>query len=158
MPETPIRALLSSLVAVRQSETQSEVLLLKRTRTPAGEWCQISGSIEEGETAWQAALRELQEETSLKPVSLYSGDISEQFYEAARDAIILAPVFVAFIDQAHKVMLNHEHSEYRWVGFDEAVEMVAFGGQRRVLRWVEGEFVKRTPSEYLLISTAATPK
>tara|TARA_E500000318_G_scaffold55810_2_gene51860 strand:- start:12 stop:377 length:366 start_codon:yes stop_codon:yes gene_type:complete len=89
---------------------------------------------------------------------VYSGDICEQFYEAARDAITLAPVFIAFIDPAHRVVLNHEHSEYRWVGFDEAVEMVAFGGQRRVLRWVEDEFVERTPSEHLLIRTVTTPK
>ncbi len=151
MPEIPIRAFIASLVAVRKSEGRYEVLLLKRTQTLAGEWCQIAGSIEEGEAAWQTALRELDEETGLTPEAFYSADTCEQFYEADRDSITIAPVFVAFIDSSAKVTLNHEHSEYRWVSFDEAVEMVAFGGQRRVLRWIEDEFVKRHPNKHLAI-------
>lgn len=151
MSEIPIRSFLASLVAIREIETQHEVLLLKRTQTLVGKWCQIAGSIEEGETAWQTALRELDEETGLKPNALYSADTCEQFYEADRDAITIAPVFVAFIDNTAKVSLNHEHSEYRWVSFKEAIEMVSFGGQRRVLSWIEDEFVKRSPSKHLRI-------
>lgn len=153
MAEIPIRSFLVSLVAVRKIETQHEVLLLRRTQTLKGEWCQVAGSIEEGETAWQTALRELDEETGLRPDALYSADICEQFYEAGRDAVTIAPVFVAFIDNSATVTLNHEHSEYRWASFGDAVEMVAFGGQRRVLNWIEDEFVKRTPSKHLLIES-----
>ncbi|WP_159805754.1 NUDIX hydrolase [Litoreibacter roseus] len=151
MAEIPIRSFLASLVAVRKTETQHEVLLLKRTQTLIGEWCQVVGSIEEGETAWQTALRELYEETGLKPDVFYSADICEQFYEAERDAVTVAPVFVAFIENAAEVTLNHEHSAFRWVSFKEAADLVAFGGQRRLLRWIEEEFVARTPSKHLLI-------
>ena len=80
MPEIPIRAFLASLVAIRNTEARHEVLLLKRTQTLIGEWCQIAGSIEKYETAWQAALRELDEETGLKPSAFYSADTCEQFY------------------------------------------------------------------------------
>lgn len=69
----------------------------------AGIWCQIARKVEGGETAWQAALRELYEETGLAPDAFYSADICEQFYEADRDAITVAPVFVAFIDSAAEV-------------------------------------------------------
>lgn len=153
MAEIPVRSFLASLVAVRETEARHEVLLLKRTQTLIGEWCQVAGSIEEGETAWQTALRELDEETGLQPNALYSADTCEQFYEADRDAITIAPVFVAFIDNSEKVRLNHEHSEYRWVSFSEAKEMVVFGGQRRVLSWIEDEFIKRKPSKHLLIKS-----
>lgn len=153
MPEIQIRAFLASLVAIRKTADRHEVLLLKRTQSLAGTWCQVAGSIEEGETAWQTALRELAEETGLHPQALYSADTCEQFYEAHRDSITIAPVFVAFIDPAAEVTLNHEHSAYCWVPFGEAIEMVAFGGQRRVLRWIEEEFVKRRPSKHLLIAT-----
>lgn len=91
MPEIPIRAFFSSLVAVRKTDERHEVLLLKRTQMLVGEWCQVAGSIEEGETAWQAAIRELAEETSLKPNTLYSADTCEQFYVADHDAITIAP-------------------------------------------------------------------
>lgn len=154
MPEIPIRAFLISVVAVRKNGARHEVLLLKRTQSLVGEWCQVAGKIEEGETAWQAAVRELAEETNLRPDALYSADTCEQFYEADRDAITIAPVFVAFIDSTATVALNHEHSDHRWVSFDEANEMVAFGGQRRVLSWIESEFIKRSPSKHLLIEGA----
>lgn len=154
MPDLAIRAFLASLVAIRSTPTGWQVLLLKRTQTLAGTWCQIAGKIEEGETAWQAALRELEEETGLTPVQVYSADICEQFYEAHRDAITIAPVFVAIVAPDQIVRLNHEHSAHRWVSFEEAAEMVTFGGQRRVLRWIEDEFVKRAPAEHLRIDPA----
>ncbi|WP_353622883.1 hypothetical protein [Aliirhizobium terrae] len=82
---------------------------------------------------------------------MYSADICEQFYEADRDAITIAPVFVAFIDNTAEVSLNHEHCEFRWVSFEEAIELVTFGGQRRVLRWIREEFIERNPTKHLLI-------
>lgn len=152
MAEIPIRAFHVSLVAIRKTELRHEVLLLRRTQALAGEWCQVAGKIERGETAWQAALRELDEETGLTPLDLYSADICEQFYEADRDSITIAPVFVAFIENKATVALNHEHSDYIWTDFDKAVEMVAFGGQRRILRWIKAEFVDRSPSRHLRIA------
>ncbi|WP_026872789.1 NUDIX hydrolase [Inquilinus limosus] len=151
MQEIPIRSFAVSVVVVRHVASGAEVLLLRRTRSLAGEWCQIAGAIEPGETAWQAALRETREETGLVPDRLYSADICEQFYEADRDAISLLPVFVGIAPPDAAVRLNPEHSEFRWVGFDEAAGMVPFAGQRHVLRHVEREFVEREPSPWLLI-------
>ncbi|PRY26448.1 dATP pyrophosphohydrolase [Aliiruegeria haliotis] len=152
MQEIPIRAFGVSLFAIRVTDLPHEVLLLERIESLVREWCQVAGGIAPGETAWQAALRELEEETGVTPDALYSADTCEQFYEADRDRITIFPVFVAIVDASAEVVLNHEHSAYRWVGFDEAAEMVAFGGQRRVLRWIEEEFVKRRPSRHLRIA------
>ncbi|MFN3663204.1 NUDIX hydrolase [Yoonia sp.] len=146
MQEIPIRCHAVSLVAVRVINGKNEVLLLRRTRSLQGEWCQIAGAVEQGETAWQAAIRELAEETGLVPITLYSGDMCEQFYEAHLDAISILPVFVATIDPVSLVQLNSEHSEYRWVSFTDADRMVPFAGQRKVLRHVETEFLLRAPS------------
>jgi len=53
------------------------------------------------------------------------------------------------------VIINHEHSEFRWVSFDEALTMVPFAGQRHVLRHVKAEFVDREPVRHLLITEAS---
>ena len=87
-----------SVVAIRKTTRDHEVLLLRRTRSNAGEWCQIAGSIEPGETAWQAALREMTEETALVPRRLYSADLCEQFYEIGTDSIWLSPIFIAYVE------------------------------------------------------------
>lgn len=152
MQKVPVQTLHASLFAIRKVEGNHEVLLLQREKTLVGEWCQIAGSIEEGEYAWQTALRELNEETGLRPYALYSADVCEQFYDVSRNIIMMGPVFVGFIDVDAKVSLNHEHSDYRWVDFEEAFGMVPFGGQRKILRWIENEFVKRSPSKHLSIN------
>lgn len=141
-----------SLFALRSSARGTEVLLLRRTRSLAGEWCQVAGGIEPDETAWQAALRELREETGLRPTALHSADICEQFYEADRDAITLVPVFVAEVGADDPVVLHDEHDAFRWVRFEAAAGMLPFAGQRHVLRHVAREFVLREPSAHMRIA------
>ncbi len=137
---------------LRLDSDAAKTLLLKRAHsTLAGAWCQVAGSIKRGETAWQAALREVREETGIVPDRFYSADICEQFYNAYKDRIELLPVFVAFIDSARSVALNHEHSDYRWLTIREALELLPFPGQRDILRRIEEQFVLREPNELLRI-------
>lgn len=157
MQEIPIRSFSVSVIIIRVTDMRHELLLLKRNGTLAGTWCQVAGAIEPGETAWQAAKREVREETGLALQKLYSADICEQFYEADRNAITLVPVFVGYADANSQVILNAEHQDFRWVGFEEAVELVSFSGQRRVLNHVRQEFVDRTPNPWLLIEESEVP-
>ena len=154
MPEIPVQCSAVAVVIIRQTAAGHEMLLLRRNTSLRGEWCHIAGGIESGETAWQAALREVSEETGLAPHELYSGDICEQFYEANRNVISLLPVFVGFVGADAKVILNDEHSEFCWVDFKTARSLVTFGVQRNVQRHIEAEFVDRLPSKHLLISRA----
>lgn len=151
MADIPIRSFGVAVVVLREVGAETQVLLMRRNHTLVGEWCQIAGGIEDGEKAWQTALREVKEETGLSCTRLYSADICEQFYEADRDAITLAPVFVGYVDAEAQVVLNEEHSEFCWTSFSNAVDMVPFAGQRRVLRHVEAEFVHRQPVKLLLL-------
>ncbi|WP_336169133.1 NUDIX hydrolase [Ensifer sp. MJa1] len=120
-----------------------------------GTWCQVAGKIEANETAWQAGLREVEEETGLKLDRFYSADICEQFYEADRNAISLLPVFVGYARDGATVRLNAEHSDFRWVSFDEAIRMVPFAGQRKVLKHIRDEFIDNEPNPWLLIEERA---
>jgi dATP pyrophosphohydrolase len=63
------------------------------------------------------------------------------------------PVFVGFVAPDPRVTLNEEHSEARWMTFEEADAAVTFGGQRAVLQHVRREFVDRPPTEWLRIAT-----
>lgn len=155
MPEIPIRSFGVSVFILRQTQGGPEVLLMERADSLVGAWCQVAGSLEGTETAWQGALREVMEETGLRPDSLYSGDICEQFYEPKRECITIFPIFVAFVPEDCAVTLNEEHSAYRWVSFERAREMVSFSGQRRSLSEIEAEFVQRTPSSHLEIPIPA---
>ncbi|MEM9239205.1 MAG: hypothetical protein AAGB07_04435 [Pseudomonadota bacterium] len=62
---------------------------------------------------------------------------------------------MAYVATDARVVLNEEHSAFQWLSFDEARKLVSFGGQRRVLSWIEDEFVTRTPSPHLRINVPA---
>ena len=152
MQEVPIRARVVSVLVVRRTQEGPQFLLMLRaSQRFNGIWCQVAGSIESGETAWQAALREIREETNLIPEAFYNTDRLEQFYSASDNLIELIPLFVAFVSTGAEVTLNHEHSEYRWVSATEALEMLPFPPQRENIRHVQREFLERTPSELLRI-------
>jgi len=146
-----IRSCGVSVVILREAGGNHQVLLLRRTGYLEGEWCQVAGNIEKGEKAWQAVLREIREETNLVPQKLFSAEQCEQFYEVNRDSIWIAPIFVAFILNDQKVVINREHSEFRWVSFAEAISMVPFPGQKRMLEYIKKEFVNRSPLKWLEI-------
>jgi dATP pyrophosphohydrolase len=149
--ELPIRCYIVSSFLLKKDNDDYRVLLLKRKQTIKGAWAGVGGKIEEGETAWQAILREIKEEAGLTPERLYSADTCEQFYEIDRDSILIAPVFVAYIPDSAVVTINEEHSEFGWFTFEEAKLKVSFPEQRRILRHIQQEFVQRQPVEWLLI-------
>jgi len=84
---------------------------------------------------------------------LYSADVSEQFYEIDKDAVWIAPVFVAFVSDSAKVTLNDEHSEFKWVSFAQAKSMVPFPGQKNILDSIFKNFVRQPPLELMRIKT-----
>jgi dihydroneopterin triphosphate diphosphatase len=67
------------------------------------------------ETAAQAALRELHEETALVPIALWQVEYLESFYFMPHDYVLVMPVFAAQIDPAAPITLNEEHDDFRWV-------------------------------------------
>ena len=149
--EIPVTAGAVSVVVLREISGKTQVLLLERADSLVGEWCPVAGGLEPNETAWQGALREVKEETGLVPERLFSADFCEQFYVAAQDMVLIIPVFVAYVG-SEAVVLNHEHSDYKWMDLKAAWKRVPFAGQRRVLKHVKRNFVKRNPSKYLQIT------
>ena len=141
-----------SVVVLRQNHKKFQTLLLRRTEYLAGAWCVVVGKIKPGEKAYQAALRELKEETGLKPVSFYSADFCEIFYEHTQDIININPVFVAFVDNNQTVKINHEHDRSEWLSLEQVFNRVPFAGQRRMFSHIKEAFVERQPSQYLKIN------
>jgi dATP pyrophosphohydrolase len=145
---------------IKIDKGKSQYLLLRRCgKILTGNWQMVSGgiNIKRDETAWQAALREMREETNLIPDRFYSADAVESFYEVSRDAIIIAPVFIAFIDTSQEIKLSaHEHDAYKWLPFNESLTYLEFDNQQRIIKHIENNFVAKKPNERLRINFDAS--
>ena len=112
-------------------------LLLKRSRTKIYEylWQGVAGKIEKNELAWQAALRELKEETGLTAQRMFVADYVSKFYEKHGDRINLVPVFGIEVKNK-KVLLSEEHCNFKWLNFKKAHDKLTWNGQKKGLKVV----------------------
>lgn len=150
MADLPVRCTMASVVAIRGHGEAARVLLVLRAGAGLrGAWSYVAGHLEPGEALWQCALRELAEETALRPTTLYSADQCEQFYDVQAECIQLVPAFVVTVTDHAVVQLNSEHSAFRWLQFAEAIDALPFGGQRDLFAHVQREFVQRAPPRWL---------
>lgn len=143
-PETEIINGVAVLV-FRRSGERYEVLLMKRaTERYGGEWFPVEGMMDDGEGPTVAALRELGEETQLTPVELFVAP-SSPLLVTSRNNQVLIHVFIVVVDLQSSVVLNEEHSEYKWFDFEEADRMLPLESQRSALAEVS-EILRRGKS------------
>ena len=108
-----------------------EFLLLKRTeedKVYPGIWQMITGGVQDFETIRDGVMREIMEETGIKPSAVYSIPRVNSFYFDYGDAICLSPVFLA-IAGSKEVKLSSEHTEYKWLDYPNAVELIRWPDQ-----------------------------
>lgn len=129
-----LRSNIVAVYIVRPSHDGIELLMLQRPEGHrfAGAWQTVGGHIEEkrGETAWQAALRELDEETGLDVERWFRIDRPETFYNPENDTIYLVPAFAALVKTGAEPTISDEHQAWRWQGPEEAAETVGWAAMR----------------------------
>ena len=136
---TAIRVSLVDLYVLRGREASLECLVLRRAaggRCP-GSWEVVHGHIEAGERPFEAAIREMQEETGLAPARLYNLSRVETFYQHGLDEVALVPAFAAFVEGEAAVALSAEHDASAWLSMDAARARVAWPREARALADIE---------------------
>lgn len=99
-----------------------------------GTWQVVHGGIDPGETAVQAAWREVQEETGVVPIGFWELDYVEVHYNPPQDALRLVPCFAARLPEAASIQLGPEHDDFRWTPLKAALEELSWRSQREALR------------------------
>src|SRR3990170_4700486 len=135
--------IISSMVEAhifRIKKDRIEFLLLKRSENEIypGLWQMVSGSIHDDETA----LREILEETNLKPKKLWVVPNINSFYSPEKNYISMLPVFAAQVDYKAKVTISNEHTEFVWVTKEKAKKILAWVGQRKSVDIICEYFLK----------------
>jgi dATP pyrophosphohydrolase len=125
-----------------------EILMLRRTH-PEGFWQSVTGSLEWGESAIQAARRELYEETGIQA----GGALADL---ACEETFPILPVWRARYGPSARSNTEHwfalmlpfrrqprlhpkEHAEYRWVSHAQALRLASSWTNRKAIRYIFGE-------------------
>ena len=127
----------AGVVVVRHAPEGLKFLLLRAFN----HWDFPKGMVEAGEEALQAAVREVQEESLIDDLEFVWGECSTRTGPYSRGKV--ACYFIA-VTRTEAVTLpinpelgRAEHSEYRWVSFAEALELVS-PRVKPVLQWAAG--------------------
>lgn len=132
----------------------AEFLQLKRRQDDylGGTWQTVYGTLEPGETAVEGALRELREETSLVPREFYRVAIAPAIYTAINDTTWVVPAFCALVSRDDQVVLNDEHSAFRWVARCEVIEAFMWASDHAAIESVCADILDNSPAKpYLKI-------
>lgn len=129
-----LRSNIVAVYIVRPSHDGIELLMLQRPEGHrfAGAWQTVGGHVEEkqGETAWQAALRELDEETGLDVERWFRIDRPETFYNPENDTIYFVPAFAALVKAGTEPTISDEHQAWRWQTASDAAQSVDWAAMR----------------------------
>jgi 8-oxo-dGTP pyrophosphatase MutT (NUDIX family) len=121
------------IIVLRGMGDGLEVLCLRRStrgRSP-GSWEAVHAHVDPDETPLQTALRELTEETGLRPDKFYNLSRVESFYRHSVNEVVLIPVFAAFVPRNQDVTLSNEHDGYEWLRPEAARMRVSWPRIRR---------------------------
>jgi dATP pyrophosphohydrolase len=114
------------------------LLLQRRNDVPmARTWQAFHHEIAEGQTAPQAARAALDTLAALEVDRFYSADFINQFYDEARDAVVLAPVLAVTVRDHSTLDLADDFQEAGWFDRDEATARLPFSGQRWAVRHID---------------------
>lgn len=108
----------------------------------AGHWDFPKGHIEKDESAEQAALRELKEETGIVDAEILPGFSSSirYFFKKEGQTVVKEVVFFVARTRTSKVVLSHEHKDFIWLNFNDALAKLTYDNAKEVLRKA-GEFL-----------------
>ncbi len=112
---------------------QKQFLLMKRTIQRSGFWQPLTGGVENGETACQAVVREVEEETGISIDIAQIVDSGFEFEFSGENKNFLEHVYVVEVDSNIKVCLSDEHDEYEWVSKGVALEMLKWEDDKKGL-------------------------
>jgi dATP pyrophosphohydrolase len=128
-------------------KNKTKFLVLKRSESESypGLWQMVTGSVMQGETAVDAAIRELKEETNLKPKKMWIVPNINSYYEPETNEILIIPVFLILVDENSSVMISDEHTKYKWLSGKKASNLFSWPGQKKSLE-VINQFLNNSES------------
>jgi len=122
----------AGIVLFRSDSNKNEFLLLNY---PQGHWDFIKGKVEPGETPYETASRETKEETGISDIEFIDGfeESVEYNFKFKNEDIHKIVVFFLAKTNEKKITLSHEHNDFVWLEYDDALKKTTFRNAKNVL-------------------------
>ena len=122
----------AGIVLFRNASNKNEFLLLNY---PQGHWDFIKGKVEQNETAHETALRETKEETGISNIEFVDGfeESVEYDFRFKKEDIHKKVIFFLAKTDEKNVRLSHEHNDYLWLEYNDALKKTTFANAKNVL-------------------------
>jgi len=106
---------------------------------PSGHWDFVKGNIEKGETLKQTVLREVREETGISDIKFVDGfeDKVEYHYQRNGELVHKQVVFFLARTSTNDVKLSHEHLNFTWLRFNDAMQKLTYKTAQNLLKRVK---------------------
>jgi len=103
---------------------------------PSKHWDFVKGKMEKGETPHQTALRETKEETGISDIEFLDGfeEEIEYYFYADNQEIHKKVIFFLGKTETTDITLSHEHLDYIWLEFDNALNKTTYENAKNLLR------------------------
>ena len=98
-------------------------------------WNFPKGKLESGESNLEAALRELEEETGITKIEIVDGFTFRYDYSFNAGNLKIKKLVKMFLAYylGGDVVISHEHKRFKWLTFDEAINILKFENIKRQL-------------------------
>ena len=103
---------------------------------PSKHWDFVKGKMEKGETPHETALRETNEETGISDVEFIDGfeEEIEYYFYANNQEIHKKVIFFLGKTKTLEIILSHEHLDYIWLEFNNALEKTTYENAKDLLK------------------------
>ena len=122
----------AGIVLFRNNSNKNEFLLLNY---PQGHWDFVKGKVEQNETSHETALRETREETGITHIEFIDGfeESVEYDFRFKKENIHKKVIFFLAKTSEKNIKLSHEHSDYIWLEYNDALKKTTFENAKNVL-------------------------
>ena len=129
----------------RRGRTVQFLALRRGPGSLAGVWQPVTGTLRRGEGTVRGALREVREETGVRPSRLWRLETVTAYFDPRRDAIRAITRFAAEIPAGAAVRRSREHSADGFVTAREAARRFLWDSQRGGLAAVRRQILRGGP-------------
>ena len=112
---------------------------------PSGHWDFVKGKIEENENTHQTVVRETKEETGITDLDFVDGFEESIEYDFQYEGELIHKKVIFFLAKTsiEKIKISHEHLDYVWLEFEDALEKTTYQNARSVLSIANQLLVER---------------